>query len=447
MIRWIIITVLVVGVGATGIWGYQEHQEKNAILIQAENTYQRAFHDLSYHMDLLHDKLGTTLAMNTRQQISPQLADIWRITSEAHNDVGQLPLALLPFNKTEEFLSNIGEFSYRTAVRDLESEPLSEDEVKILETLYKQAGEIENELRNVQHLVLENNLRWMDVQLALSTNDTQSDNTIIDGFKTVEENVKGYTEGNFGPSLTGTSSENHPYQFINGDDLTEKEALNQAKNLFQVEDDIEITIAKSGEGAEVPVYSASYQADNTHGYLDLSEKGGHPLSLMINREVKEPKISLNEGMENAKKYLEKHNFDDMEIFQSSQYGNYGVYNFLYKQGDVRVYPDAIQIKVALDNGEVLAFSSKDYFRNHQERDIPDAKLTVEDAKEKVNPNVKIQDQNIAVIENDLGEEVLAYVFLGVLGDDTYRIFIDAITGIEAKVEKLKNAELKYKGSV
>ncbi|MGR5914373.1 hypothetical protein ACT7DA_18980 [Bacillus pacificus] len=30
----------------------------------AENSYQRAFHDLAYEVDLLHDKIGTTLAMN-----------------------------------------------------------------------------------------------------------------------------------------------------------------------------------------------------------------------------------------------------------------------------------------------------------------------------------------------------------------------------------------------
>ncbi|MDV2687475.1 germination protein YpeB, partial [Alkalihalophilus lindianensis] len=82
----------------------------------------RAFHGLTYQMDVLHDKIGATLAMNSRHSLSPSLAEVWRITSDAHNAVGQLPLTLLPFNKTEEFLANIGNFSYRTAVRDLDKE-------------------------------------------------------------------------------------------------------------------------------------------------------------------------------------------------------------------------------------------------------------------------------------------------------------------------------------
>src|SRR3954469_4795754 len=66
MIRGIIIGVLAVGVAGTAYWGYQEHREKNAILLNAENNYQRAFHELTYQMDLINDKIGTTLAMNSR---------------------------------------------------------------------------------------------------------------------------------------------------------------------------------------------------------------------------------------------------------------------------------------------------------------------------------------------------------------------------------------------
>ena len=74
MFRGVLITVLSLGVAGTAFWGYQEHREKNAILINAENNYQRAFHDLTYQVDVLHDKIGTTLAMNSRQSLSPTLS-------------------------------------------------------------------------------------------------------------------------------------------------------------------------------------------------------------------------------------------------------------------------------------------------------------------------------------------------------------------------------------
>ncbi|WP_347834143.1 PepSY1/2 domain-containing protein [Gracilibacillus sp. JCM 18860] len=103
----------------------------------------------------------------------------------------------------------------------------------------------------------------------------------------------------------------------------------------------------------------------------------------------------------------------------------------------------IQVKVALDNGDILGLVAKDYFENHRDREIHSPKITEEEARKEVNPNLKIHENHLAIIEDDLGEEVLAYVFLGTLGNDSYKIFINAESGDEERVEKLKQAEIRY----
>lgn len=435
------ITVLAIGIVGVGVWGYQEHQEKNAILVQAENNYQRAFHELTYHIDLLHNKIGTSLAMNSPNSLSPQLIEIWRITSQALSDVGQLPLALIPFNKTEEFLSNIGDFTYKTAVRDLTTEPLSKEETERLTKLYQQSGDIKSELRKVQHIVLENNLRWMDVQLALATPNEQSDNTIIDGFKTVEKQVEGYSESNLNNSLIGTSTEDHNYQSLSGNKISKEDALKKSRKLFNVKKDAKLTITETGKGADIPMYSISYRGDDKNAYMDMTVQGGHPISLLVNRPIKQNKISLNQALEEAKAYIKEQGFEDMVIFQSDEYNNIGVFSFLYNANGVRVYSDAIEVKVALDNGDILGLTSRNYFMNHKKRDIPTPEITIEEAKKQVNPEVKIHEENMAIIDNSIGEEVLTYELLGVLNNETYRIFINAMDGTEEKVEKLDGTEV------
>jgi spore germination protein len=445
MIRWIAIAALTLGIAGTAFWGYQEHQEKNAVLVQAENNYQRSFHDLSYHMDLLHDKIGTALAMNSDQSLSPQLVDIWRLSSEALTDVGQLPLGLLPFNKTEEFLSNIGDFTYRTAVRNLEDEPLSDEETDALKELYAQSSDIKDELRQIQHIALENNLRWMDVQLALANEEAQIDNTIVDGFKTVEKTAGEFSETNVDSSIIGTSSQEHEYKNLTGNKISEEEALDKTKNLIDVENEENIIITESGEGSEIPLYSISYRNEDKNAYMDMSQQGGHPISLLIHRPIHETEISLNEGLEQAEAYLEELNLENMTLFQSSQYNNMGHYSFLYEEDDVRIFSDALEVKVALDDGEILGFTANNYYMNHTEREIPEPEISDDEAKEKVNPGVEIQEEFLAVIDNDLGEEVLAYEFLGVLENETYRIFINAMDGREEKVERLDGTEINYSG--
>ncbi|MBB6452187.1 spore germination protein [Salirhabdus euzebyi] len=445
MLRWIAIVVLTISVIGVAFWGYQEHQEKNAVLLQAENTYQRSFHNLTYYVDLLNDKIGTVLAMNSPRSLSPQLAEIWRITSDAHSEVGQLPLTLIPFNKTEEFLSNIGDFSYRTAVRELDDDPLTGEETELLQNLYQQSGDIKRELRKVQHMVLENNLRWMDVQLALVNNDTKADNTIIDGFKTVEKSVESFSEGNFMNQINGVSKKSEGEIQLEGEKVTENDVKQKANDLFNL-NGTDLKITASGEGSDIKVYSASYDKDGTHGYMDITEKGGYLISMIQNREVQDASIGLYDGMNEATNFLQDLGYENMAAYNSAQYGNVGVYSFLYTEDDIRIYPDSIQVKVALDNGDVIGLSAREYLVNHQERDIEEPAITMDEAKAEVNPKVKIQEEYLAVIDNDLGEEVLCYEFLGTLGDDTYRIYINAQDGFEERVEKLEQTEVNFETS-
>ncbi|MFT4413119.1 germination protein YpeB [Fredinandcohnia humi] len=447
MLRGILIAVLTIGIIGTGYWGYKEHQEKNAILIQAENNYQRAFHDLTYQIDLLHDKIGTTLAMNSRSSLSPALTEVWRITSEAHSDVGQLPLALLPFNKTEEFLSNIGDFSYRTAVRDLSKEPLSDDEYKTLQGLYKNSEDIQKELRTVQHLVLENNLRWMDVELALASGEKQADNTIIDGLKTVEKNVAAYSESDFGVTLTSTKKNNGEFTNLEGATINENKAKEIAKKFLGIKGNVQITVTENGEGSKNGFFSLEINdpKSKVNTYMDITKKGGYPIWVIRQREVAKSKISLNDAYNNALTFLKDNNFENQELFESAQYDNVGVFNFVSSVNGVRIYPDSIKMKVALDDGNIIGFTARDYLMSHKEREIPEPKISKEDARKQINANLEIMEERLAVITNELDEDVLCYEFLGTIENDTYRIFINAGNGFEEKVEKLKNAEPVYDG--
>lgn len=443
MIRWILIALLaVIGIG-TGYWGYLEHQEKNAILIQAENTYQRAFHDLSYRMDLLQDKLGSTLAMSSEDQLSNQLIEIWQLTAQAHTDVGQLPLSLLPFHQTVEFLTSIGDFTYRTATRDLEEKPLTDDEVTTLHQLYKQATTMKDELREVQHLTLKNNLRWMDVQLALANEEEPMDSTIIDGFETVDKHVSGFTSDNSFSSLSPSQSEKKTYQSLDGKVLSEQEILEKSKNVFSVNDETELTVSKSSDGADVPMYTVTYKDEEKSAYADLIENGGHILSLLIHRPLSEKNISLHDGYLEAEKFVENQQFQNMKLSNSSEYDQICVYTFVYEQDGVQIYPDSVEVKVALDSGEVIGFSGKNFLINHHEREINEPELTLDEAKTHVNPNVEIMEQKLVIMENTQKEEILTYEFIGTLDNDIYRIFINADNGKEEEIEKISGPEAVF----
>ncbi|PLR99766.1 germination protein YpeB [Bacillus sp. T33-2] len=448
MIRGILIGVLAVALIGTGYWGYQEHHDKNVVLQNAENGYQRAFHDLAYQVDILHDKIGTSLAMNSRSSLSPSLAEVWKITSEAHNDVGQLPLTLLPFNKTEEFLANIGNFSYRAAIRDLDKEPLSDKEYQTLQTLYKQSADIQNELRRVQHMVIANDLRWMDVEAALAAGNEPGDNTIVNGFKTVEKTVEGYTETEFGPANVNMQKPDENFNRVTGSKISKAEAVQIAKRYAELGNDANVKVVENGKGSDFGFFSVSVENPKSREEvnMDITKKGGHPIWFIHSRDVGKQAISLNDASNRASHYLKQNGYNDLSLLESAQYDNVGMFTFTSVQDGVRIYPDSIKVQVALDNGKITEYSADDYLRSHRDRNIEKPAISAQEARAKLNKNVKVMEERQAVIVNDLNEEVLCHEFMGVLGDDTFRIYINAKTGDEEKVEKLQNAEQAYTGA-
>ncbi|MDQ0350874.1 spore germination protein [Alkalibacillus filiformis] len=442
-VRWIIYVVLLVGMIGALVWGYQEQQEKNAVLIKAENNYQRAFHDLSYRVDTLNEKIDTVLAMNAPDNVSPQMTDIWKITSEAKADVSQLPLTLVPFNKTEQFLNNIGEFAYRVSIRGLDDDPLSDDELNTLSQLQDQSNEIRRDLRTIQHEVLSEGVRWMDVEVMLATNEPRED-SIINGLQTVERNAESYDT--FDDSVGLSSAERGDKEIeIDGEEQTEEDIREIIRDYFELDQQAELVVTETGEGSVIPMYNASFDTEDLHGYAEITRQGGHVLSYLLSRDLDEANVSLHDGMNEAQQLLEDLDFDDVKMVESIQYDKVGVYEFVHEQDDILYYPDSIQVKVALDEGDIIGLTAKDYVFNEQTRTDREfeATLSEEEATEHVNQSLEVREQRLAVIENDLGEEVLTYEILGTIDSTTYRVFINADDGFEERVERLKQSEEVY----
>src|SRR5699024_2591971 len=137
----------------------------------------------------------------------------------------QLPLSLVPIHETEEFLANIGDFTYKTMIRNLDDDPLTEEEVDKLEHLYNKAGEIKDNLRQMQHTALKEDLRWMDVELDLATNEGKNDNVIIDGFNTVNKQIDEFSKSYIRNNMFKQTSDKNQYKQVKGKAYNEIEIL------------------------------------------------------------------------------------------------------------------------------------------------------------------------------------------------------------------------------
>jgi spore germination protein len=437
----VLLPVAVVGLIGAGLWGYQEHNEKNSVLIKAENQYQRAFHDLNYHIDKLHDELGKSLVVNSRKQITPCLTNVWRLAYAAQSEVGQLPLTIMPFNNTEEFLANVADFSYGVAVRDLNRQPLTDKEYKTLHSLYDHSKEIQKQLRHVQTKVMDKRLRWMDVETALASDDKQSDNTIIDGFRTIEKRVQEFPEIDWGTNIQSQNKKkSQRIKGIDGKPITKEEAKRIALDFLGVkEPDVQAEVDENGKGEEYSAYSVRVSGKGLTSpvNMDVTKRGGKVAWLLNERGIKEERLTMEQAEESASKFLRTHGFANMIAAESDSYDGLAVFNFVPEQNGVRLYPDAVSVEVALDNGSVTGFNSSEYLFNHKQRVIPQPQISQDQARKMVNPGIKVSRQRLAVIEgkND-GKEVLCWEMTGAFDGETYLVYVNALTGDEEEVVKM-----------
>ena len=108
-------------------------------------------------------------------------------------------------------------------------------------------------------------------------------------------------------------------------------------------------------------------------------------------------------------------------------------NYVYKQGDILVYPDLIKVKIALDNGEILGIESTGYLNSHTERTDVTPKITKEEAKAKLNKNLNKQAENLSIIPTEWKTEILCYEFKGKIDETEFLVYINAENGREENI--------------
>jgi len=153
-------------------------------------------------------------------------------------------------------------------------------------------------------------------------------------------------------------------------------------------------------------------------------------------------VNFEEAKASADSFLKKHGFKDMKAISYDKYQNTGAFTYVGTQNGVLIYPDKLTLKVALDKGQTVGLQANDYVYQHHTRKIPSPTITKADARKALNPEMKVQTEQMAIIFNDLGKEALCYEYTGNMNGSIYRVYINAETGTEESIEEMSHADSK-----
>lgn len=431
----IICTLLII----IAILGFLLYKKQKEYRQASENSYNLAFYELVGYVQNVEAYLAKSIISSTPEKSADTLTNLWREANLAQSYLSRLPIESQELENTAKFLNQVSDYSYSLSRKNINDEKLNDDDFKNLKDLHGYSVELENTLNQLSADLNKGRLSWRELTNKGTVAFAQQvDNISKESFSNLEENFHEYTgliyDGAFSEHLTGVEKKG-----LTGDDINENQAKQMIEEFIGKDNIKETNNLGFSENATIPVYDFSINTnDEKNINISISKKGGHVVSMNVNRDVNAEVITEDDANKKGKAFLDSKGFKNMrETYYLKQEGIVTI-NYAYNQNDVVVYPDLIKVKIALDNGDILGIETTGYLNNHEERKISNIKISKEKAKEKLNKNLEIQSEGMAIIPTNWKTEILCYEFKGKIDNRDYLVYINAENGKEEDILIITN---------
>lgn len=429
--RWLIgcIALLIILTFVTGYYAFKLREEYNNL---NENNYTEAFSNLVNYVNNVENYLAKAMISRSPEHAAETLTQIWR-----DSNLGMVYLSRIfseneGLSQTAKFLNQVSDYSYSLSRKNINGEGLSEDDFKNLQTLYKYSVDLETTLNQLSEEIYSGEISWEDLNLNSKSKFAQSVDS-VSVFSNIDDNLNDY-EGLIYDGAYSDHINKKEKLGLTGETITEEEAKMKVQEFFG-EDFEKIETNSFLENADIPSYDFSVKLKNkTEKYsIMISKKGGHVVESNLDREVESEKISQEEANEIGKDYLASKGFEGMKETYFIKQGNVVTINYAFEDNGIIVYPDLIKVRIALDNGEVLGIETSGYLNSHTKREYVEPKISIEEAREKLNPELEILSENMAIIPTEWKTEINCYEFKGKVEEKEFLVYINVETGKEEDI--------------
>ncbi|GAB0166751.1 germination protein YpeB [Lysinibacillus sp. CTST325] len=421
----VILTAAVIGLGAYSI---NMHGKNVSLQRTVLAQYTDNLTDASEKLSHLQQAVSQSLLFQDDNAIHNELDSVWRLSSDVRSSMSNIPIGQEMSNDWLSYLGRLGDEAKKTSkTGDYKAwrekmpqistnlQSLSDEWSAATVDFYKNNGKMDVWLRQV---------------------DTKNPNTTFDN---VQKTLKDYSEKDFPLTLSESDWQKKiDLKALQDSVITEKEALEKVKQLFPIIKDATFTVTKSSDTAPYPFYHIQFHQDIRLGYVDLTEKGGHLISYLVERPVDEARLSQDEIMKKAEEYVKRLGMNDVAFVESRE--NHQAWHVTFARvhpGDnALIYADGVQLKLAKDTGELLGANAMEYIQ--AETIKPQTPKPI-DWKTFFDNDVKVQEVRNIYTDNGSFEQRLCYEVIAVRdknAQETFRIVIDAENHNVLKVEYL-----------
>lgn len=417
------------------------YNQKKSYRIAIENSYNMAFYQLVDYAQEVEIYLAKSIISGSPESSTENLTYIWREANLAQTYLSMLPMNSSELENSAKFLNQVSDYSYSLLKKTIAGNELTKEDLDNLDMLHNLSLELEGTLNQLALDLNNGKISWNELTRKESPAFSQQVSNIShDSFSNLEENFHEYA----GLIYDGAFSEhivNAEKKGLTGDDITKEKAKGIARE-FIGNNDIK-SVEENGITEHAEIQSFDFKItknDNSIVWISVSKKGGHVIFMNSNRSVSAEIKRQEEIDEISDNFLKEKGFENMKKTYFTKNSGIETINYAYEQDSVIVYPDLIKLKIAMDTGEVLGFEATGYLNSHTKRSIPEIKISIEEARSKINPNLEIESERLAIIPTEFQTEILCFEFKGTIGDRDFLLYTNVETGKEEDILVVINSD-------
>ncbi|HZW82634.1 MAG TPA: PepSY1/2 domain-containing protein [Candidatus Deferrimicrobium sp.] len=442
-----LIGVLSIGLGVSLYWGYSQYTVAKQLGINQKNQYQQAARDMVSHSELMENFLAKAQASGSNANNLIHFTGAWQEANAALNNMSKLPVENPGSTHISQFLNQTSEFSYLLAQRIAGGGTIKPEEQKMLADLNENARKTNESLSELMQRVEYDNLAWVKPEPNImqrvtgwfkgtaeaDTTDVKQPTTVAQGIQMMDSQLQKLPPLEYEGRFTGKVTQEP--KGLPPNEATKEQGQKNLTDFFgKLGLNYSIQYQEDTQGI-IPTYKYVLNG-NPNIIAETSKRGGVPMIFSDNREIGERTISPEDAKAKAANYLRNIGYPSLYLTSIEDYQSYVTLSYVVVEDGVRIYPDKVIVKVAMDNGEIVTYISRAYLMFHQPRNLGKPKLSVAQARRYLKPDFKVSDTALVLLAKDNYAEKLCYEFRGHTDSEEFLVYINVATGFEEEMYRI-----------
>lgn len=396
-------------------------------------SYRGTLYELVGIMENVDTDLNKVRVSASPVQQSRLLTDLLVQTRLAESSLERFPIDSHSDANVTSFINRTADASQTLLNKLGNGERLTESDIARLEKLYQTNHKVREELNR---LAME--MTDKDMQAFMKE---KKGNRVFESFQTLENATLEENKEESGPFAEQSTENKDSAEQEKQEEISSSRAEELCLEYFKDYSIVSTGYAGETISGNMQAYNFFLQDDHERQlFAQIAKNGGALISFDFYEDCTEKNFDLERSKAIAEEYLSGLGYENMTAVWVNESGTQVTFNFVYEQSGAVYYPDMVKVKVCETKGKVVGFDAVAFLKNHRSRSAPNTKISLGEAREKLNKNLNVEASRLTVIPVD-GKEVAAYEFVCTYKEeDTYFIYVDANTGNEVRILNVLNSK-------